>query len=446
MLPMRYPEAIQFLYGLQLFGASFGLERVRRLAELAGNPHERLRFIHVAGTNGKGSVCAMLESIYRAAGLRTGLFTSPHLVHFGERTQVNRQLPSEAQVVALVERVREMLAEGARRGWWGAGDSATKEIGLGHPTFFEVVTIMGLLHFVEERCDVVIWETGLGGRLDATNLVTPLASVITNVALEHTQVLGDTVPKIAAEKSGIIKPGVQVITGATDPVALRVIREVAASRGAPCTVVPAGAAAAEVVTRNIAPGYQRNNAALTVTVVEALQSSLSVLAENLAVGLRQFSWPGRLQVIESARRRLLLDGAHNPAGLRALREALAARPDWPPCPVIFGTFADKDVVGVLTELAGLASRVLVVPVRSPRAADPARLARQLTELHPQLPVQVCASLGDALTITASEPRTLITGSLYLVGEALEHLRTGNDPGTTGEIALNDWRPTGTAPP
>ena len=174
---MTYPEAIQFLYDLRLFGAKFGLENTLKLAALAGNPQNQLRFIHVAGTNGKGSTCAMLESIYRAAGLRVGLFTSPHLVSFRERIQVNRQLVSENDVVRLVEELQPLL----------------KQFPDGHhPTFFEVVTVMALKFFAEQKCDLVIWETGLGGRLDATNIVTPLASVITNIAFDHQQWLGDT--------------------------------------------------------------------------------------------------------------------------------------------------------------------------------------------------------------------------------------------------------------
>src|SRR5580765_8444603 len=165
---MTYPEAIQFLYSLRMFGTKLGLENTFKLAELAGNPQERLRFIHVAGTNGKGSTCAMLESIYRTAGLRVGLFTSPHLVSFRERIQVNRQWITEKDVVRLVDGLQPLLKQ-------FPADH--------HPTFFEVITVMALKFFAEQKCDVAIWETGLGGRLDATNIVTPLASVITNIAL-----------------------------------------------------------------------------------------------------------------------------------------------------------------------------------------------------------------------------------------------------------------------
>ncbi len=227
---MFYPEAIQFLYDLRLFGAKFGLENTLKLAALAGNLQEKLRFIHVAGTNGKGSTCAMLESIYRAAGLRVGLFTSPHLVSFRERIQVNRQLIGQDDVVRLVGELKPLF----------------KHFPDGHhPTFFEVVTVMALKYFTEQQCDLVIWETGLGGRLDATNIVTPLASVITNIQFDHQQWLGDSLEKIAFEKAGIIKPGVPVLTATDEPEALAVIEETAREKNAPLIkIIPGGTRAA----------------------------------------------------------------------------------------------------------------------------------------------------------------------------------------------------------
>jgi dihydrofolate synthase / folylpolyglutamate synthase len=435
---MTYDDAIRFLYGLQLFGANFGLERTRRLAALAGNPHERLRFIHVAGTNGKGSVCGLLEAIYRASGLRTGLFTSPHLVHFGERFQSNRKLPAEAEIVQLVERMRDQLAAGSRRGWWQPADVADAATGLGHPTFFEVVTVMALSYFAEQNCELVLWETGLGGRLDATNIVNPLASVITNVAVEHAAVLGNTTTKIAAEKSGIIKSGVPVVTAATDPGALRVIREVAASRGAKVREVRDGNEQSGMVDLVHLRGYQRINALTALAVVEALQPLLPVTSAQLAEGLRTFRWPGRMQEVLHDGTHFLIDGAHNPAGLRALRETLLATGRPEPRPVIFGTLTDKDIAGVLNALAPLASRIIFVAVQTPRSARPEDLRGRLAESHPELPVAGCDSLKDALSLVAGEPAVLVTGSLYLVGEAIELLGQGSDAGPPAERGLNDW--------
>src|SRR3954470_19077713 len=192
---MNYTAAIQYLYGLQMFGMKLGLENTFKLAALAGNPQDKLRFIHVAGTNGKGSTCAMLESMYRNAGLRVGLYTSPHLVRFGERIQVNRNPISDADIVRLVDEAK---------GW--LKDFSPQD----HPTFFETVTVIALRYFAEQRCDLVIWETGMGGRLDATNIVLPLVSVITNIQHDHQHWLGTSLEQIASEKAGIIKPRVPV--------------------------------------------------------------------------------------------------------------------------------------------------------------------------------------------------------------------------------------------
>src|SRR5579872_801473 len=207
---MTYAEAIRFLYDLQLFGTKLGLENTFRLAALAGNPQQKLRFIHVAGTNGKGSTCAMLESIYRAAGLRVGLFTSPHLVGFCERIQVNRRFVPNEDLARLVAEIQPLLKE-------FPSDQ--------HPTFFEVVTVIALRYFAAQKCDLVVWETGLGGRLDATNIVRPLISVITNIQYDHQKYLGETLASIAAEKAGIIKPHTPTVTGTDAPEALEVLRQ-----------------------------------------------------------------------------------------------------------------------------------------------------------------------------------------------------------------------------
>src|SRR4051812_12556560 len=261
---MSYSEAIDYLYSLRLFGAKFGLENTFRLAELAGNPQQQLRFIHVAGTNGKGSTCAMLESIYRASGLKTGLFTSPHLVSFCERIQVNRAPISENDVVRLVSAMQPLLKQ-------FAADA--------HPTFFEVVTVMALQYFAQQRCDLVIWETGLGGRLDATNIVSPLASVITNIQFDHQQLLCHTLASIASEKAGIIKPGIPILTAAAEPEALRVIEEAADRQRAPLTVGRPEAGDGPPLS-NIElplPGpHQRLNAALAVATVRALLPQIAL--------------------------------------------------------------------------------------------------------------------------------------------------------------------------
>ena len=436
---MTYPEAIQFLYGLRLFGAKFGLENTFQLAALAGNPQTQLRFIHVAGTNGKGSTCAMLESIYRAAGLRVGLFTSPHLVSFRERIQVNRQLISEPEVTRLVEELRALQSDSGETPSPGRREPC--------PTFFEFVTVMALKFFAAQKCDLVIWETGLGGRLDATNIVTPLASVITNIALDHQQWLGDTLAAIAAEKAGIIKPGVPTLTTTDAPEALQVIEQMARERGAPLTLVqpphalaaPEGGAPGSRVTppASLMGNHQRINAALALATVELLQPRIRVSEAALRAGLASVSWPGRLQLIKTpAGRTILLDGAHNAAGAAALRAALEQEFAGVHPVIIFGALADKKWKEICGILAPLAESVLTVPVASDRTAAAGDLAAAFRAARPQLAAAAAANLESALAACEDKPFVVITGSLYLVGEALERL--GFPPAGADERGLNEW--------
>ena len=474
---MTYAEAIQFLYGLGLFGARFGLETTRTLAARAGNPQDQLRFIHVAGTNGKGSTCAILESIYRAAGLRVGLFTSPHLVSFRERIQVNRQLISEADVVRLVSAVRTQVAAGVspavepgfQPGGKGVGKSERAENfeasacssvnpggklppstagGTPAATLFEFVTVMALCYFAEQKCDLVIWETGLGGRLDATNIVTPLASLITNIQLDHQQWLGNTLAEIAAEKAGIIKPGVPVLTTSSEPEALRVIEEVAREQGA--RLIPVGQASrlslnsvplrmktgATPVLRLLGE-HQQLNAALALAAVDVLQPQIHVSSAQIRTGLDQVNWPGRLQLVtRPSGQKILLDGAHNLAGVEALSLALRQHfPNEKPT-LILGMLADKDWRPMCARLVGLAARILTVPVASERTAKAGELAAVCQETR-RLEVVACASLAAAAQRTGNDPFVVITGSLYLVGEALELLGLG-PASDAGERGLNDW--------
>ncbi len=419
---MTYSEAIQYLYGLRLFGAKLGLENTLRLAGMAGHPEKKLRFIHVAGTNGKGSTCAMLESIYRAAGLRAGLFTSPHLVSFRERTQIGREWISEREVVRLVEKFR------------GRAGQFPKEH---HPTFFEMVTVMALEFFAEHGCEVVIWETGLGGRLDATNIVAPLASVITNIAFDHQQWLGDTLAKIAFEKAGIIKPGVPVVTATDEPEALAVIRSVAAEKNAPLTVVDGDLRSEFAALLPLAGEHQKRNAALALATVEILQKEIPISETQMRAGLKNVNWPGRLQLIKKAEgRKILLDGAHNIAGAKVLREAVEQNFRADKRTLILGILNDKDWRQVCETLAPLAGEILTVPVSSQRTANPEDLAEACREANPTANVLVCGSLSEALQQAEAENFVMITGSLYLIGEALELL--GYFPPAKSERELNEW--------
>ena len=423
---MTYAEAIQFLYGLRWFGAKFGLENSLMLAALAGNPQNQLRFIHVAGTNGKGSTCAMLESIYRAAGLRVGLFTSPHLVSFRERIQVNRELISEAGVVQLVGEMQPWLKE-------FPPDH--------HPTFFEVVTVLALRYFAEQKCDLVIWETGLGGRLDATNIVTPLASVITNVQYDHQKWLGDTLAQIAAEKAGIIKPGVPVITGVEEPQALVVIQETAIQRGSPLTLITPEHTLhppLDTLRLPLLGWHQRMNAAVALATVRGLDTQLAVGEDTLRAGLASVQWPGRLQLAElGGGRQVLLDAAHNSAGATMLRAAWEEHfPGRRPA-FILGIMQDKDWDLMCEILAPLAARIVCVAISSERTADPAQLRDACRRTNPEAEVDTCPTLTQALALMDVEPFLVIAGSSYLIGEAMERLNLVANPGTD-EKTLNEW--------
>jgi dihydrofolate synthase / folylpolyglutamate synthase len=420
---MTYAEAIQYLYGLQWFGTKLGLENTRALADLCGAPDKQLRFIHVAGTNGKGSVCAMLESIYRHAGLHVGLFTSPHLVAFGERIQINRQMISETDIVRLVIEMQEKLKQ-----------LPTDQ----HPTLFEFVTVMALQYFAEQQCDLVIWETGLGGRLDSTNIVTPIASVITNIALDHTQWLGDTLAKIAFEKAGIIKSGIPVLTAVDTPEALAVIRQVAAEKQAQLTIVGTSKISAFPYKLSLLGGHQKENAALALAVVQEMRPQLPITDDALTQGFATVHWPGRLQLVTLASgQRILIDGAHNADGMTLLRETLQESFAGEKPVLLMGALADKDWRAMCELIAPLVSEIHLVPVASQRTIAPVELASVYQMTNPCVLIHLHDSLAKALAASSDRPFRLITGSLYLVGEALEQLGAAAIP-STNERALNEW--------
>jgi dihydrofolate synthase / folylpolyglutamate synthase len=449
---VTYSNAIRFLYSLRWFGAKLGLDNSFKLAALAGDPQKRLRFIHVAGTNGKGSTCAMLESIYRAAGLRVGLFTSPHLVAFGERIQVNRHVIFARDIGRLAGEMKGLLEKG-----WGesasqvnAGEPAAEDEAAGpagehatdgHPTFFEVVTIMALRYFAEQKCDLVIWETGLGGRLDATNIVTPLTSVITNIQYDHQNWLGETLSSIAAEKAGIIKPGIPVITAAEGDEALPVIAEAARRQNAPLTTLsPAETHCPPLDTLQLPllGQHQRMNAAVAVATVRALASQIPVSDDVIRIGLSHVHWAGRLQLVTRPNgQKVLLDGAHNIGGAGILAASVNEYFPSVKLTLVLGILRDKDWPGMCEILAPLAERIFLVPVPSERSATPQELAVACRGANPRARVTECASLRDALAATIEDAFLTVAGSLYLVGEAMELLHL-SPAKAADERRLNEW--------
>ncbi|MDR1304651.1 MAG: bifunctional folylpolyglutamate synthase/dihydrofolate synthase, partial [Verrucomicrobiales bacterium] len=322
---MTYHEAIEWLFGLQKTGVKLGLDNMRRLCRAIGGPDQRLKYIHLAGTNGKGSCAAMLEAILRHAGYKTGLYTSPHLVEFGERIQVNRAPLTMTQVAEQTAWFKAVVERARADGW--------------EPTFFEVVTAMALREFDCQRVDMVVLETGLGGRLDATNIVTPECSVITGIGFDHMEYLGDTLALIAGEKAAIIKRGRPVVVGGMAEEARQVMVSVAQERGSPLYFpkpLPVNC------RLGLAGNYQRANAALALRVCDALGvSGWRIPEASRSAGLAGAEWPGRFQIL-SNNPLIILDGSHNPQGLAATLSAWRDLTGSEPPRVIFGCLKDKD--------------------------------------------------------------------------------------------------------
>jgi dihydrofolate synthase/folylpolyglutamate synthase len=401
---INYREALVWLYSLQRFGIKLGLENIERLldeldlARTHVSPQTLGKVIHVAGTNGKGSVCAIIDSISRAQGYGTGLFTSPHLVTFRERIRVNGDMISKQAVAHGLTRIRDLVTN------WDP-----------HPTFFEVVTALALKHFLDAKAEMVILETGLGGRLDATNAVQSDVSVITPIDFDHEKWLGKTISEIAAEKAGIIKAGVPVISASQRPEAEEVIRARAGKCGAPIQFVAEPYGETPIA---LGGSHQRQNAALAIAALRA--AKIDIDSSAIAQGLTSIEWPARFQRWDE---RTIIDGAHNPAAVRALAETWREMFGDQRATLVLAILSDKDLRGICEALAPIASSVLLPKIRSERAAAPEELARVLANITPPLPYSITQSVDEALARARAKPNlTLITGSLHFAGEVIAHLR------------------------
>jgi len=392
---VKYTEALAWLYSLQRFGIKLGLENIRRLIAETHVDLGGARVIHVAGTNGKGSVCAMIDSICRAQKYRTGLFVSPHLVTFRERIRIDGEMISENEVAAALTNIRKLVAD------WEP-----------HPTFFEIATALALKHFTEAKIDIVILETGLGGRLDATNVVQSNVAVITPIALDHEKWLGDSLEKIANEKAGIIKAQTPVVSGPQLPEADKVIRGRATECEAPLQFVEQVYAKSPIALRG---EHQKLNAAIAIAAIRAANVEIDEAA--VTRGLAAVEWPGRFQCWD---KRTVIDGAHNPAAARILAQTWREIFGDERATLILAILSDKDLRGICEALAPIADLVLLPKIRSERAADPTELQTILVDLGCKS--EIFASFADAFG-KAREQRDpiLITGSLHFAGEALANL-------------------------
>lgn len=424
---MNYSETIDYLFGLSNVGIKLGLRRIRVLLEALGSPDRRMRIVLVAGTNGKGSVAAMIHSVLSAAGLRAGRYTSPHIIDFEERIVAgDRPIPRD-EVARIATRLRELVVSLVERGELES-----------HPTYFELVTAMALVHFAEQGMDAAVLEVGLGGRFDATNATDPDISVISRVALDHTHFLGSTLRQVAFEKAGIIRPRRPVVTSCTPGVTLEVIREVAGRCGADLRV------ASELCRRSaVRPldsgGYrfdletpatmykdlvlplrgehQLENVEAAVLALEALaERGLPVDAEHIREGLAGVSWPGRLELLPGSPP-MLFDCAHNPDGARSLAGYLANHVRQP-VTLLFGVMGDKNVEEMTSLLFPLARQVVITRPDFKRAMEPAEASRIgghfAAELHLEPDPQ--RALNLARRLAGADGLVVVAGSIFLVSD------------------------------
>ncbi len=428
--PAGYAAVTEYLFALKARGGKFGIDRMTALAAALGHPERAVPCLHVAGTNGKGSVTAMLDAILHAAGWKTGMYTSPHLVRLGERVQVERRPLSEAEIV---EYVRELRPVAERLGAANADD---------HPSFFEFMTAMALLQFARRRCDIAVIEVGLGGRLDATNIVVPEVSVITSIGLDHCEFLGERLEQIAAEKSGIIKAGRPVVMGRVPPEAEATIRRIAAERGSRLTSVAEhfGEDLAGYPPTNLEGDYQRWNAATATLAARELGARWRIDEAAITRGLTQVDWPGRWQRVRLAGRLAILDASHNPEGAQVLAsnlEHLVAETGRKPI-VITGVLGAVRARPLLETIARHAAEIHFVVPQQARACGYAELEALLPAGFAGRIVRatVAGLFPDPHTCTAGGPDdvVVVTGSIYLLGEVMARIEP--DRGT-GEGRLQD---------
>lgn len=411
-------EAVRaYLYGLKYRGALYGIDRMREFVKFLDHPERSYPIVHVAGTNGKGSTCAMLEAIFRQAGMRTGMFTSPHLVHQGERVQVNREILSREQIVEFTQRLKPVAeaVEAAMPGY--------------HPSFFEFMTGMALLKFAEAEVDICILETGLGGRLDATNVVDPELSIITSISLDHTEILGGTLEAIAAEKAGIIKPGKPVVMGLLPPPAEQVVESVARQRG--CVLYKVAEAFGRDIGRFpetcLYGDYQRHNAATASLAARVLAERFDLTSDHIREGLLRVNWAGRWEHHPLIDRSMILDATHNPEGASHLERNLAnlvKEIGYKPV-ILTGTLGLDRAKALMPVVSRYAGNIHLLRPHQPRACTFDELTSQIPSAYTGS--VVCSTVNELIPspgiCTAGKPGSVVvaTGSIYLIGEIMEAL-------------------------
>jgi len=426
---LDYGEALSWIHSIGRFGMNQGLQRIELLLRYLGDPHKKLKFLHIGGTNGKGSTAAFAASVLEAAGYRVGLYTSPYLEQFTNRMSINGSDISRERLVELVQRVKPLV------------EKIATESPYGHPTEFEVVTALAFCYFAEEAPDIVVLEVGLGGRLDATNTVQPLVTVITTISLEHTQVLGDTVEAIAREKAGIIKAGSPVATQAGGS-ALEVLQNVCREKNVPLFSLGKDFSGEKIAGdlkgqsfnyrglrhnfSNLHIGllgdYQIDNAALALAALELLEEKgFAIPDEAFRRGLHNTRWPGRLEIMRRSPL-VVIDGAHNLEAFRKLRQVLKRTFAYRHLILVLGILGDKAVEEILQEILPVADVLIITTPNSPRAAKPRDLEKIASKMI-SAPVYVEESIPNAVKLALSLARApdlvLVAGSLYLISDVRE---------------------------
>ncbi len=405
-------DTLTYLYALRNRGSSFGIERMTRLVELMEYPHSSFPIIHVAGTNGKGSVCAMLDAIYRANARRVGLFTSPHLIELGERIRVNGESICEVEIEEWVKYLKPL---GKRM------EAEKKDY---HPTFFEFMTAIAFLNFQKNNVEIAIIETGLGGRLDSTNVVKPELSIITSISKDHCTILGDTIEEIAREKAGIIKEGKPVLVSKISEKAEEVIRAVAEQKKAPFYSLR-NCDTKDLPDTNLAGSYQKINAALAFYASELLKEKIPVDRAQLEKALKNVQIDGRWQVL-NGKPKIILDACHNLEGATCLRENLQNLKEKPE--IWFGVLGDDRARDIISVVCDFASSIRLFQVQQPRACSieflrslvPCTFKGEVTSFDMKKAKSEISSSEQGRTI-------LVTGSIYLIGDILSILRSRDFP-------------------
>lgn len=407
----------KFLFELRNAGSKFSLERIEALCGALGRPQDKFRSAHVAGTNGKGSCCAMIESILRASGLKTGMFTSPHLLYLGERVQIDRCPIGRGPLMEYIGRVREACSR-------VFGDSITPD----YPSFFEFMTAAAFLYFADENVDAAVVEVGLGGRLDSTNIITPELSVITSIGFDHTEYLGDTLTAIASEKAGIIKAGAPVVAGFLPEEAMRVVEAAAMRHGSALYKAADYFSPATLPETSLAGAYQRRNAAVAKLCAEVLRGRggafSGITGASIDRGLKSAVWAARWQKIAlNNGAELILDASHNEEGARSLEENLASLAASGVKPAIaVGVLGESRARPLLGVVAKYAREIYLLVPDQPRATGFDALESMLQTSVPVYRETVAGLFGGGVCRRAKAGETVVcTGSIYLAGEVLSAL-------------------------